>query len=486
MRAAVRTRRAAGATASAGATAVALALAGAFGPPAAAARAPVPADVSSADRLAAQPSSTERDRALAAWAARAPLAELMFVLRRPPAELGSGEPALVRAAYERAPRSRTALRRRLGLRWALLDPKRAGAVFEDLARDGERPPARPRASVFRIAALLPDTGSYEGYGRAVRLGLEAGLADHNARAALPLELDFRATGDDQPARAAAALDSAADRAGAVVGGLLSAPTVALATAARLLGVPLISPTATDENVGAIGPTVFQIGPAGLQRGEALARAVLDSGAARIGVLVSSRNQDDSFVRGFAAAAESLGGRIVWRDTYAPGSLGFRDAVRALKAQAVQILFWEGEAREGEVLVRQLAQERVSLRLCGGSDLDPDGHHAITKTLLEGARFVGLDWGLAPGSRAVLDSLVRVHGEPEANRLHVAGYLAARLIGSAVASGALCPEELSAALARRVGEQPYLRSRGFFAWAADEATLTIYTVRGGRAVPVAAR
>ena len=53
---------------------------------------------------------------------------------------------------------------------------------------------------------------------------------------------------------AAALDSALETSGVVVGELLSVPTVSLATGARIARAVLVSPTATDESVGAVGTT----------------------------------------------------------------------------------------------------------------------------------------------------------------------------------------------------------------------------------------
>ncbi|HYM82165.1 MAG TPA: hypothetical protein VEY91_12245, partial [Candidatus Limnocylindria bacterium] len=190
-----------------------------------------PGDVRAADGLAGQPPSRERDRLLERWAVRAPLVELLYVLRRPPVELGRSEAALVRAAVARAPKDRVALRRNLASRLALVAP---GAGRRTLAELGSTPVSRPRASVFRIAALLPDSGNYEAEGRAVRLGIEVGLEHANARTSTPIELAFWPTGDDQPARAAAAFDSAAVLSGVVIGELLVPPTQALTTESRRL------------------------------------------------------------------------------------------------------------------------------------------------------------------------------------------------------------------------------------------------------------
>ena len=443
--------------------------------------APRLADARAADSLATSGAGRERDRALGRWAERASLPELMFLLRHPPEVLGAAEAPIAAAALRLTPDSRAALRRRLSLRLTAADRGRGAQAWRELARSAAHLPARPLASVFRLAVVLPDSGDYETFGQAVRIGVEAGLAQHNATARFPLQLLVESSGDDAPPRVAAAFDRAAEGAGAIVGGLMSVPSATLATAALVVGLPLLSPTATDESVGAIGPMVFQVGPSGLQRGRVLAREALADGRRRIGMLLAGESRDSPFARGFTAAAESLGSALVWSDTYAAGNPDFRPELRALKARSVELLFWDGEARDAATLLRQLAQEKMSVAICGGAELAPERHHPQARMLLEGVLFVGEDWVLGPGSQAVIDSAARGRGEEHANRLHARGYLAARLIASAVAGGALCPEELGAALALRAGAEPYLKSHGFLDWSPAEATLPVYRVRLGRAV-----
>jgi ABC-type branched-subunit amino acid transport system substrate-binding protein len=440
-----------------------------------------PVDARAADSLATAATGRERDRALERWAAHASLPELMFLLRQPSATLGAAEGPLASAALRRAPASRVALRHRLWLRLAAVAPGSADRAWRELAPQAAHLPTRPRASVFRIGVVLPDTGDYQADGRAVRLGLEAGLAQHDADAEFPLALTIESSADESPERVAAAFDRTAETSGAIVGGVLGGPTATLATAARVAGVPFLSPNAGDEDVGAIGPHVFQVGPSGVQRGRALAGVALAGRPRRIGLLTAGPAEGGPFARGFTAAAESLGATVAWSASYAPGSPDFRVELRALKERAVELLFWDGQARDAETLLRQLAQEKMSLALCGGAELAPERHHPQIHTLLEGVVFVSEDWVLSAGSLAVLDSAVRAAGEERANRLHTRGYLAARIIGSAVEGGALCPEELGAALATRVGGEPYLRSHGFLDWSPAEATLPVYAVTHGRAV-----
>jgi ABC-type branched-subunit amino acid transport system substrate-binding protein len=439
---------------------------------------PPPADLRGADALAAGPGGAARDRALKRWAGRASLGDLLYVLRRPASELGPAEALLLDAAFERAPSSRPALRRRLEARLRLADPGWRDAEKGAVAFPA---PLYPRASVFTAAALLPDSGDYQEYGRAVLAGIRAGLARPVPPGGAPLELVARPTGEDEPNRVLAAFDAVADRSGALIGELLSLPTLLLATAARFAGLPLVSPTATDEEIGMVTPSVFQVGPAGYERGAALAGATLAGDRLRVGVLVSSAVEGSSFARGFTAAAESLGAEVVWSESYGAGSVNFRDEVRNLTAKRVELLLWDGDAREAEALLRQLARDRVSVRICGGVALAPEQHHVETRLLLEGAQYVGEDWRLADSLEARLDA---EGGGPEPSPgLRTRGYLAGAALAAAVQSGALCPEEIAAYLASHTAREPYLRARGFLDVRGQGARLPVYAVRRGRAVPV---
>jgi hypothetical protein len=40
----------------------------------------------------------------------------------------------------------------------------------------------------------------------------------------------------------------------------------------------------------------------------------------------------------------------------------------MAAQSVELLFWDGEARDAETLIRQMAREALHVGICGG-DLD---------------------------------------------------------------------------------------------------------------------
>lgn len=442
-------------------SALALALAvsaSAFGP-AGADSIPPPANLAAADALAHQAPSKDRDRALAKWARDASLSDLMYVLRLPVEQLGDAGPELARAALRIVPDARGALRTRLEAREALA----RGRVVAGLPH--------PYASVFRAVSMLPDSGDFGAFGQAVQAGFAVGIdaarrleaaGEHEAARALlgpaaapalPIDDEMIAVGD-HPGALLAAFDDAAGHAGAFMGELLSVPTLVLGTAARYAGVALVSPTATDENVGAVSAGVFQVGPSGTARADALARTTVTEGR-RIGVLVSSAYEENFFPRAFPAAATRRGGSVVWRNVYPAGNADFRDQVRALKDNGVELLFWDGEAREAEALLRQLARDKVSVAICGGTALDPDQYHAEVKLLLEGVTYAGDEWRLREPVAGALErtGFYAAADTDQRRALRVRGFLAGQAIRSAVEQGALCPEELIERLSAHVLAEP---------------------------------
>ena len=441
-----------------------------------AARAQLPVALANADGWAGQPQGRERDRILERWAAEATLSDLMYVLRRDSRDLGAIEVPLLERALHLTPAGREDLRARLAARLLPLDSARLRKRMGPLADAVRRLTPGAEASTFRVGLLIPQGESYADFAAAARAGLETALAPTGA--AMPAQIVTWNTGEDDPARVGAALDSAALRCGVLVGELLSTPTLLLASGARVWGTPLVSPTATDETIGSSGPRVYQIGPSGFERGERLARAMPLAGR-RVGILTSSALVTP-FVRGFVETAESGGATIVMRATYAAGA-AFRTEVRELMAKKVDVLFWDGEPREAVVLLRMLSREGASMRICGGQALAPEQHHAEAHFLLEGVQYVGDEFVLPLGLHATLDSESMERTGNPVGPVFVRGWLAGRAIRAALDAGALCPEEMATELEKRRMPGEFLRAHGFLAPGVPDLTLPVYAISRGKAI-----
>lgn len=432
-----------------------------------------PLTAAEAERWLTTTSATrERDRTLAEWAKAAALDDLLWVLRLPSATLGSVEPAIVDAALQKTPAERDELRQRLLARRAL--------VAARPARRGDAPlPAldalRPWASVWRVTAILPDKGEYAGFASAVRTALAEGLRYGRPANARLIELDTLATGDSDPFLVAAAFDKARPRSDVIVGELLSTPTFSLATAAGACGMTLVSPTATDERIGRIGARIVQVGPGPEARAHALADVVLSGSSHVVAISGSAAGVKSAFADAFAEEVKSRGGRVARREP-ARGSAGDMALhVRAIKESGADVLFWDGAAKDAEALLRALASEGVSVRLCGGPALSPEGMRPQARALLEGVAWVSDDWRLPTPVRARLDSLAAATGLRK-GAFWTQGWLAGRGIAAAIDGGARTAQEVARALkADAAGGAGRMDARS------AGATLPVYVMTAGRAV-----
>lgn len=432
--------------------------------------------VQEADALVRTPASSARDRLLADWAKRAPVPELVWLLRRPSQELGSAEVVLLDAALAACAPTRTSLR-------DVLLARRLLAVPPKPARKGE--PGLPslgalrsRASVYRVAVITPDEGEYGGIGPVLRAAILEGLNRGRGPAALPFEMDSAGTGDSDPVLVAAAAESLFARSEVIVGELLSPPTTALATAARVSGRTLISPTATDERIGRMGPQVFQLGPSGALRGRRLAaRMCAGNPAPAVAVLGTRASLAGPFVTAFVSEARERTGREITQHVLPQDPAAITALARTIKNSNAAVLLCEASARELEPLVRALASEGASVRLCGGTALAPEGFRSSARPLLEGVTYIDDGWRLPAADRARLDSLATATGT-RAGAAWTRGWLVGRAIARAVEAGACTALEVAAAL--RKGDA-WLVERGFLDVSADGATLPFYAVHNGRSV-----
>ena len=335
--------------------------------------------------------------------------------------------------------------------------------------------------VYRVAAFLPLTGEYEAYGHSLLAGLRLALDDANRADRLAIRLAPYDTGGEAWRAAAAARRALADGAGVFVGDVLSAPTLVLAGASQAHGIPLLSPSATEESVGEAGPAVFQTGVSEAEQGRALARYAARE--LRVGRVAVAPDSGD-FAAGFAQQAAALG--VVVVAVAAPqGSRDGRAAVNELRRAQADALLLPADAGAAEIWIFALARERHAVKLLGSEALDPAALHPDAQVEAEGAALVGLDYALPEPEFARLDSLVRLRHGFAADRFVRRGYLTGRLLAQTLRGGAASPAMVAEALAARVLAPlgPARPTNGFIAYPEAEAWVPVYLVRRGTLVRV---
>ena len=99
-------------------------------------------------------------------------------------------------------------------------------------------------------------------------------------------------------------------------------------------IPLISPTANDNGIAAVGPYVFQANPDFSTRGKAMAQyAVLRLGLKRLGIVAPSFQPSKSIADSFMQEAIRLGAVIISDKRYLKGATDLRYLFRAMRNEA---------------------------------------------------------------------------------------------------------------------------------------------------------
>ncbi len=122
---------------------------------------------------------------------------------------------------------------------------------------------------------------------------------------------------------------------AIIGPVYSNEAIAAARIAGANGVPLITPTANQNGIAALGTTVFQTNPDFEQRGRAMARyAVTTLGSKVVGVLAPSDTYAKFLADGFVKEAKEEGATVAVIQWYQKGMSDLRAQFSAIRAAAL--------------------------------------------------------------------------------------------------------------------------------------------------------
>lgn len=174
------------------------------------------------------------------------------------------------------------------------------------------------AKRIRVGALLPATlnpfdDSSEGGAANLLLGaiLAKDEANHRAQNAF-LHLFVRSTSGLRPESVVEEAQSLieSDSVEAIVGPMYSEEAIAVSRYCALRGVPMLTPTATDERIAKASPMSFQLNPTHRERGAAIARfAIQDLNAKTAGVFAQDSVYGKDMAQGFKEEFEKLGGEV---------------------------------------------------------------------------------------------------------------------------------------------------------------------------------
>lgn len=225
-------------------------------------------------------------------------------------------------------------------------------------------PARP----WKVGLIAPLSGEKEVFGRSLREGVE-----------LAVETINRSGGVDGRPFALVVADSVAASGGivsavktleeagvlAIVGDVTSDATLEAAAAANALGVPLIVPAATRQDLTSIGPEVFRVCYADPFPARVMSTFSLSIGATRAAVFSDpSSPYSAELAAEFTKDFEARGGKIVSKQTYTKGQTDFAAALDKIKEAQTDVVFLPGYFTEAAVIISQARTRGLDVPFLG--------------------------------------------------------------------------------------------------------------------------
>lgn len=321
----------------------------------------------------------------------------------------------------------------------------AAALLDSLTAKKETAAA---AEPPRIGLLAPLSGKYSEYGQAVKDGVELAVGDYNLKAALKVKLFIEDTKGDMvdAARLASKLIDSSKVMG-IMGEVLSGPTIAAAAVANAKHVPILSPTAMEERIAAVGPYVFQLTQSTSWQGASLATyTVKKLGLTSLAVLFPNESSAEATAQAFREQANHEGGKVLVSQAYEPGTTDFKEPIEKLKAAKIQALFVPAPPGDIVMIAPQLAYNQLKVQLLGHEAWADPKVLAHGETYVEGAVLATLSpgSGMAQAAQAFEAAFKKRYSKTPSKQAAQA-YDAARILLEALHKSPASSDELQSEL-----------------------------------------
>jgi branched-chain amino acid transport system substrate-binding protein len=278
-----------------------------------------------------------------------------------------------------------------------------------------------------IGLLVPLTGEYNVYGLAVQRGVNLGLDTTGFRL-----VTYDDKGDPIEALKGARSLIEDNDVLAVIGPVLSMPTIAAAAVANSKEVVLISPTSTERRISSIGPYVFQLNLSIQTQAEAIAEfAVSNLGLGDIAVLYPEDAYGEGVSKIFKDKVLALGGRVPATVGYEPGTTDFKQQIATLKAPAPQGVFIPAYPDDIVLIAPQLRYYEFKGTMLGAGGWLAEKVTRLGEDYVEGAVFAAVETEYGGESKGTdFETLYQSKYGSKPSRQSALGYDAIQLIQSA--------------------------------------------------------
>ena len=237
----------------------------------------------------------------------------------------------------------------------------------------EQAPAREK-NALTVGVLLPLSGAQASFGTDAVRGVELAVQEINARGGVlgrPFRMEIRDTRSEESTTIEAVRELAAESSlPLIIGEITSLRTRAAAHEAQALGIPLLAPAATQQDLTTEGDGIFRSCYADPFPGVAMAKFADSLEANRAAVLEEENNPySKELADNFVGQFQRDGGTLVARETFQPGDPNLRERLEAVKAATPDVIFLPSYYPEAAEVVRTARQLGIETPFLGGDGWD---------------------------------------------------------------------------------------------------------------------
>ncbi|RMH68577.1 MAG: outer membrane protein assembly factor BamD [Gemmatimonadetes bacterium] len=306
------------------------------------------------------------------------------------------------------------------------------------------------AKALSIGLICPLTGRYAVYGQAVQAGIKLAIKKFESREGIQINLVTRDSQAD-PIVALQAVNQLieAEEVVAILGPVMSDPTVVVAGVAQGHHIPLITPTATDRDISSIGSYIFRLNATTATQGVEMADyAVNELGYRKFGLLYSTNPGAIQLARSFENRVLQYGGFIVSDQQFVEGTTDFREQMEALKAAEPEAIYIPATPAEAVLIAPQLAYHHIDAQILGSEGWGDESVIRLGERYVNHAIFTAQFYSSTDSPVGTqFQSTFQYEYGYKPDRTAALGYDAVNLILSCVAQGNTTPTAIQQCLAR---------------------------------------
>ena len=241
------------------------------------------------------------------------------------------------------------------------------------------------------------TGSEANFGHSTDEGMRLAVEERNAAGGLDMggkkvKINFPATEDDasDAPKAETAVKRLIDDKGviAILGEVASSNSLAGGKVCQARGIPMISPSSTNEKVTQIGDYIFRVCFLDSYQAAVVARFAKDGLKAQRAAIFTNKSQTYSvgFSDEFEKAFTKYGGQIVAKQSYSPTDQDFSGALNSIKNANPDVILVPGYYSDAGSIVKQARSLGITKPILGGDGWDGEDLFKIGGSAVEGCYF----------------------------------------------------------------------------------------------------